>query len=70
MRFVLGGSDTEMKHIERMLKDLDYEVVKATLNDVRVARGQAYHADWPIPSWEMCGLSASTKTTPRKRWHL
>lgn len=65
MRFVLGGSDTEMKHIERTLKDLDYEVVKATLNDVRVARGQAYHADWPIPKlgdvWVECQHKDYTK---------
>lgn len=66
MRFVLGGSDTEMKHIEFAIIDAGHEVVKAELDGIRVTRGQAYRADYPSPKigdvWVECQHVDYTKT--------
>ena len=65
MRFVLGGSDTEMKHIERVLLEQGHEVIKAEIEGIRVTRGQAYRADYPVPRirdvWVECQHADYTK---------
>lgn len=66
MRFVLGGSDSEMKHIEFAIVEAGHEVVKAEINGIRVTRGQAYRADYPSPKigdvWVECQHVDYTKT--------
>lgn len=66
MRFVLGGSDTEMKHIEFAIVEAGHEVVKAEIDGTRVTRGKAYHADYPSPKigdvWVECQPADYTKT--------
>lgn len=65
MRFVLGGSDSEMKHIERLVLAGGFEVVRATKNGVRVGRSYAYEVDFPRPKvgdvWVECSHYLYTK---------
>jgi hypothetical protein len=49
MRFILGGSDTEMNHIESILLAEGKEVIRAQKDGLRVSRGKAYTADYPTP---------------------
>ena len=65
MRFVLGGLDTEMREIARILEDSDYLVEYAKIGEHRVQRSEAYSATHPKPKpfdvWVECRPEGYTK---------
>ena len=65
MRFILGGEDTEMIEIAKLLAKTDYSVVYATIKGSRVNRSEAYEATLPTPKafdvWVECTPSGYTK---------
>ena len=65
MRFILGGGDTEMIEIARLLAATDYSVEYAKLGPVRVNRSEAYEATHPTPKpydvWIECKPSGYSK---------
>lgn len=66
MRFVLGGSDTEMKAIQVLAMELGHTVILAQREGKRVTRGYAYDADYPKPKlgdiWVECQHKDYSKT--------
>ena len=65
MRFILGGPDTEMIEIAKLLEDTDYSVEYAKINGSRVNRSEAYQATHPTPKpfdvWIECKPRGYTK---------
>lgn len=65
MRFVLGGSDTEMKHIQEIATSLGHQIIFASKGGQRVTRGYAYEAESPKPKlgdvWVECQHKDYTK---------
>lgn len=65
MRFVLGGGDTEMNEIAKLLATTSYSVVYAKVNGTRVNRSEAYDATYPKPEpfdiWVECAPAGYTK---------
>mgnify|MGYP001187816943 FL=1 len=65
MRFILGGSDTEMIEIESLLADTNYSVIHAKVGRTRVNRSEAYSATHPAPKpfdvWIECSPEGYTK---------
>lgn len=65
MRFVLGGGDTEMNEIAKLLATTNYSVAYAKVNGTRVNRSEAYDATYPKPEpfdvWVECAPAGYTK---------
>lgn len=65
MRFILGGPDTEMIEIAKLLENTDYSVEYAKINGSRVNRSEAYQTTYPTPKpfdvWVECKPRGYTK---------
>lgn len=69
MRFVLGGSDTEMKHIESVVRQAGHLVIKASVKGTRVTRARAYNADHPSPQVGDVWVECQHKDYTKKEMH-